>query len=151
MEKNRNHLNANTTITNTTTTTTMFVLLPEFIVNQIQAGAFRSLCQHLQERSDLVQNMELMTISGFCRNCLAKVSTSHSLLLYLYSLMLFVFYYCFICSFWKEKQTFYLFICFCLFVCIFWSCFLIRSIIIENKGVEICLCTAKCVKNRMIQ
>lgn len=40
---------------------------------KLQAGAFRSLCRHLQERSDAVSNMELMTISGFCRNCLAKV------------------------------------------------------------------------------
>ena len=41
---------------------------------RLQAGAFLSLCYHLRMRSDTVQNMELMTISGFCRNCLAKVS-----------------------------------------------------------------------------
>jgi Protein of unknown function (DUF1244) len=39
----------------------------------LQAAAFRSLCRHLEERSDLVSNMDLMSVSGFCRNCLAKV------------------------------------------------------------------------------
>jgi hypothetical protein len=48
--------------------------LPPDVVEKLEAGAFRSLCQHLQERSDDVQNMELMGLSGFCRNCLAKVS-----------------------------------------------------------------------------
>jgi gephyrin len=38
----------------------------------LEAGAFRSLCMHLAERSDLIQNIDLMTVSGFCRNCLAK-------------------------------------------------------------------------------
>ena len=38
----------------------------------LEAGAFRSLCHHLTERSDTVQNIDLMTVSGFCRNCLAK-------------------------------------------------------------------------------
>lgn len=49
--------------------------LPPNVVEKLQAGAFRQLCQHLQERSDQVQNIELMTLSGFCRNCLAKVSS----------------------------------------------------------------------------
>ena len=40
---------------------------------RLRAGTFLSLCHHLRERSDAVQNMDLMTISGFCRNCLAKV------------------------------------------------------------------------------
>jgi len=48
-------------------------LLPPSIVEKLEAGAFRSLCSHLRERSDEVQNLDLMTISGFCRNCLAKV------------------------------------------------------------------------------
>ena len=43
------------------------------IVEKLEAGAFRQLCHHLQERSDEVANMELMTLAGFCRNCLAKV------------------------------------------------------------------------------
>jgi hypothetical protein len=48
--------------------------LPPHILEKLQAGAFRSLCQHLQERSDEVQNIDLMTLGGFCRNCLAKAS-----------------------------------------------------------------------------
>ena len=35
-----------------------------------EAAAFRRLLQHLDERKD-VQNIELMTLAGFCRNCLA--------------------------------------------------------------------------------
>ena len=38
---------------------------------QLQAAVFRKLREHLMvERSD-VQNIELMTLAGFCRNCLA--------------------------------------------------------------------------------
>jgi hypothetical protein len=48
--------------------------LPPSIVEKLEAGAFQSLCSHLKERSDEVQNIDLMTVSGFCRNCLAKVS-----------------------------------------------------------------------------
>jgi Protein of unknown function (DUF1244) len=48
------------------------------VVEKLEAGAFRELCRHLQERGDAVQNMDLMTLSGFCRNCLAKVSSSSS-------------------------------------------------------------------------
>jgi hypothetical protein len=46
--------------------------IPADIIEHMNAGAFQSLCEHLKARSDLVQNMTLMTISGFCRNCLAK-------------------------------------------------------------------------------
>ena len=38
---------------------------------QVEAAAFRSLIAHLQARSD-VQNINLMTLAGFCRNCLSK-------------------------------------------------------------------------------
>ena len=38
---------------------------------QVEAAAFRSLIAHLQARSD-VQNIDLMTLAGFCRNCLSK-------------------------------------------------------------------------------
>jgi len=38
---------------------------------QIEAEVFRRLLQHLDERKD-VQNIELMNLAGFCRNCLAK-------------------------------------------------------------------------------
>jgi hypothetical protein len=48
--------------------------LPPSVLEKLQAGAFRSLVAHLQQRSDEVSNMALMTTSGFCRNCLAKVS-----------------------------------------------------------------------------
>ena len=38
---------------------------------QLQAAVFRRLREHLmRERAD-VQNIELMTLAGFCRNCLA--------------------------------------------------------------------------------
>jgi hypothetical protein len=38
---------------------------------QVEAAAFRALVAHLQQRSD-VQNIDLMNLSGFCRNCLSK-------------------------------------------------------------------------------
>ena len=38
---------------------------------EIEAAAFRRLIEHLQERKD-VQNIDLMNLSGFCRNCLSK-------------------------------------------------------------------------------
>lgn len=37
----------------------------------IEAAVFRRLLQHLDSRTD-VQNIELMNLAGFCRNCLAK-------------------------------------------------------------------------------
>jgi uncharacterized protein len=37
----------------------------------LEAAAFRSLVAHLQERTD-VQNIDLMNLAGFCRNCLAR-------------------------------------------------------------------------------
>ncbi|MCO5158834.1 MAG: DUF1244 domain-containing protein [Aquamicrobium sp.] len=36
-----------------------------------EAAAFRRLVGHLRERSD-VQNIDLMNLAGFCRNCLAN-------------------------------------------------------------------------------
>jgi hypothetical protein len=38
---------------------------------QIEAAAFRGLVEHLQQRTD-VQNIDLMNLAGFCRNCLSK-------------------------------------------------------------------------------
>ena len=38
---------------------------------ELQAAAFRALRDHLQSRTD-VQNIDLMNLSGFCRNCLSK-------------------------------------------------------------------------------
>ena len=37
----------------------------------IEAAVFRRLINHLDSRKD-VQNIDLMKLSGFCRNCLAK-------------------------------------------------------------------------------
>ncbi len=38
---------------------------------ELEAAAFRRLVAHLRERSD-VQNIELMNLAGFCRNCLSN-------------------------------------------------------------------------------
>jgi hypothetical protein len=38
---------------------------------ELEAAAFRSLVQHLRERTD-VQNIDLMNLAGFCRNCLSR-------------------------------------------------------------------------------
>jgi len=38
---------------------------------EIEAAVFRKLISHLDSRKD-VQNIDLMNLSGFCRNCLAK-------------------------------------------------------------------------------
>lgn len=38
---------------------------------EIEAAVFRRLTQHLRERTD-VQNIELMNLAGFCRNCLSN-------------------------------------------------------------------------------
>lgn len=45
--------------------------MDEHTRTQIEAAAFRQLVQHLQQRTD-VQNIDLMNLAGFCRNCLAK-------------------------------------------------------------------------------
>lgn len=37
----------------------------------LQAAVYRRLVAHLQKRSD-VQNIDLMNLAGFCRNCLAN-------------------------------------------------------------------------------
>ncbi|MBQ73553.1 MAG: alkaline phosphatase [Gammaproteobacteria bacterium] len=38
---------------------------------EVEAAAFRALVAHLRQRSD-VQNIGLMNLAGFCRNCLSK-------------------------------------------------------------------------------
>ena len=38
---------------------------------ELEAAAFRRLVQHLRERTD-VQNIDMMNLAGFCRNCLSK-------------------------------------------------------------------------------
>jgi len=38
---------------------------------ELEAAAFRRLVKHFQERTD-VQNIDVMNLAGFCRNCLSK-------------------------------------------------------------------------------
>ena len=38
---------------------------------ELEAAAFRRLVQHLRQRTD-VQNIDMMNLAGFCRNCLAN-------------------------------------------------------------------------------
>ncbi|MCC7048037.1 MAG: DUF1244 domain-containing protein [Alphaproteobacteria bacterium] len=38
---------------------------------ELEAAAFRRLVDHLRQRTD-VQNIDLMNLAGFCRNCLSK-------------------------------------------------------------------------------
>lgn len=45
--------------------------MDEQIQLETEAAAFRALVKHLQNRKD-VQNIDLMNLAGFCRNCLAK-------------------------------------------------------------------------------
>ena len=50
--------------------------LQEFVMDEqtrieIEAAAFRTLVEHLRVRTD-VQNIDLMELAGFCRNCLSK-------------------------------------------------------------------------------
>ena len=41
------------------------------IKKELQSAAFDRLIQHLRERKD-VQNLDLMNLAGFCRNCLSR-------------------------------------------------------------------------------
>jgi hypothetical protein len=45
--------------------------LDEATRTELEAAAFRRLVEHLRERKD-VQNIDLMNLAGFCRNCLSK-------------------------------------------------------------------------------
>jgi uncharacterized protein len=38
---------------------------------ELEAAAFRRLVEHLRQRTD-VQNLDLMNLAGFCRNCLSN-------------------------------------------------------------------------------
>ncbi len=46
-------------------------VIPEATQVEIEAAAFRRLLQHFRERTD-VQNIDVMNLAGFCRNCLSK-------------------------------------------------------------------------------
>lgn len=39
---------------------------------ELEAATFRALVHHLMEKRPDVQNIDLMTLSGFCRNCLSR-------------------------------------------------------------------------------
>ena len=45
--------------------------IPEKTRTEIEAAAFRRLVQHFRDRPD-VQNIDVMNLAGFCRNCLSK-------------------------------------------------------------------------------
>ncbi len=48
--------------------------MPEFddkTRTELEAAAYRRLVEHLRERTD-VQNIDLMDLAGFCRNCLSR-------------------------------------------------------------------------------
>jgi uncharacterized protein len=47
------------------------IALPAATAVELEAAAFRRLVTHLQARSD-VQNIDMMTLAGFCRNCLSN-------------------------------------------------------------------------------
>ena len=45
--------------------------IPEALRTEIEAAAFRRLVQHFRDRPD-VQNLDVMNLAGFCRNCMSK-------------------------------------------------------------------------------
>ena len=45
--------------------------IPEAERTEIEAAAFRRLVKHLRDNTD-VQNIDLMNLAGFCRNCLSR-------------------------------------------------------------------------------
>ena len=45
--------------------------MDDIIKKELQSAAFERLIQHLRERKD-VQNIDLMNLAGFCRNCLSR-------------------------------------------------------------------------------
>jgi uncharacterized protein len=49
----------------------MAMKLDEKTRTELEAAAYRRLLQHLRQRSD-VQNIDMMNLAGFCRNCLSN-------------------------------------------------------------------------------
>ena len=45
--------------------------MDENLKKEIQSATFERLIKHLDERKD-VQNIDLMNLAGFCRNCLSR-------------------------------------------------------------------------------
>lgn len=46
-------------------------MMDEKVRTEVEAASFRALVAHLDGRKD-VQNIDLMNLAGFCRNCLSK-------------------------------------------------------------------------------
>ena len=46
-------------------------VLDEATTEKLEAAAFRALVAHLRQRAD-VQNIDMMNLAGFCRNCLSR-------------------------------------------------------------------------------
>jgi uncharacterized protein len=46
-------------------------MFDEATTTELQAAAFRRLMEHLRTRTD-VQNIDMMNLAGFCRNCLSN-------------------------------------------------------------------------------
>ena len=46
--------------------------MDDAIRTELEAAAFRRLRQHLMEDRPEVQNIDLMNLAGFCRNCLSR-------------------------------------------------------------------------------
>ena len=51
--------------------------MDDILKNEIQSATLERLIKHLKERKD-VQNIDLMNLAGFCRNCLSKWYISNS-------------------------------------------------------------------------
>jgi hypothetical protein len=49
----------------------MTVHMDDATRTELEAAAFRRLMEHLRERTD-VQNIDMMNLAGFCRNCLSR-------------------------------------------------------------------------------
>ena len=45
--------------------------IDDTLMTKLEAAAFRRLVLHLRERND-VQNIDMMNLAGFCRNCLSN-------------------------------------------------------------------------------
>jgi uncharacterized protein len=45
--------------------------IPDMTTLELEAAAYRKLVAHLRKRND-VQNIDMMNLAGFCRNCLAN-------------------------------------------------------------------------------
>ncbi len=45
--------------------------MPQLDVTEVEAAVYRRLRDHLRQRTD-VQNIDMMNLAGFCRNCLSR-------------------------------------------------------------------------------